>query len=129
MHPCVLVAEQNKRVCELIGRELGSNCNVYTVEPDRALEWLDDRHADGLIINLEAPSSVGWEILRVVADPVDGYHDMAIVGMAEFNIWNYFVQAEEIAPHLRFLMKPLSTVQMATIAAELLGDPLRRGMR
>lgn len=117
----ILVVDQDVRVGDLVGKAFAHRYDVVTVEPDLTLDWLDTYDASAIVLDLEIPRTLGWELLRVIRDPQDGYPRMAVIGTSSMAPWTDFVYAQNISPDMRFLLKPFRICYLEDLLYDVIG--------
>lgn len=121
MSRSLLVVDQDERIGDLVGRVFANRCDVVAVQPCLALDWLDIHEGPDLVLlDLEIPDTRSWELLRVIADPEDGYLNTPVIGMSSASPWDDYVYARSIASDLRFLVKPFQLCELEQLVGNAL---------
>lgn len=79
----VLLVDDNDSIRSLIRNALVSEEEHYVINEaengEQAVEFITDNMVDVVILDLQMPITDGWETLRIIRDPENGWPDVKVI--------------------------------------------------
>lgn len=108
----VLVVDDKTAIREVVVEVLSSYYHVVEAsDGEEAIELMTENPADVVILDINMPQTDGWEALRVITDPDNGWPDTKIVMLTVHNEPENAMKAWAIGAHY-YLPKPFNTAQL-----------------
>lgn len=108
----ILAADDNPEIRNYLGVLLSREHDVtFAEDGEMAIELLESEPFDAVILDVEMPRTDGWEALRVLKDPDNGWPDTKVIMLTCMKEPEHFLKSIVVGADY-FVSKPFDPQQL-----------------
>src|SRR3990167_7371336 len=89
----VLLVDDNPKIHPVITEALDHHQVISAFDGDECVSILENKIIDLVILDIEMPTTNGWETLRIIKDEENGWPEIPVIIMTCVDDWESFLKS------------------------------------